>query len=146
MNETIITSTATSLRKSFHQCNVIRRSGFIDECPSVFLDEQVLARPPFHYFVELVKFISNAKPSLKWEALFFGNEGESNRTTLTKKEKLTFLVRLLAVVSKATETNVDIFVSPSKTNSRIRTHIGAIHSHGGNCHGSSCELCAGSWG
>lgn len=85
MNESI-SATITSLKKALHDIDV-NQNRTASDSPSIFVDEKVLERPPFHYFFTLVKFIARGKPSLAWEKLFFG-DGSEPQQCLSKKEKV----------------------------------------------------------
>jgi len=109
-----------------------------NDFPPIFMDERVLKRPPFTYIYALTKFFAQRKPSLGWTKLLFdrlaktktkslgcdddddsdsspkGPNANALEPCLSKKEKLTFLSRLLALVTQVTGRRFDVLVSPSK--------------------------------
>ena len=87
--------------------------------PPLFTDRLVLARPSYTYILALAKFFTQKKQSLRWKELLFPNDDvndtiDHSASSLTRKEQLTILSRLLAVVSHVGGQRFDIFVSPSK--------------------------------
>eukprot|EP00804_Cyclotella_cryptica_P018729 CCRYP_007207-RA/>CCRYP_007207-RA protein AED:0.17 eAED:0.19 QI:0/0/0/0.5/1/1/2/0/734 len=101
--ETSISTTIDSIQLAIQQLDA---AGNI----SVFLSKDVVARPPFAYFYGFVKFFAREKPSLGWDMLLLDDE---MKIPQSKKEKLIFLARLLAVVSRITHYRHDIYVSPT---------------------------------
>lgn len=110
-----ISITIASLKEALFEVNN-GRTGSSTLPPAIFTDEQVLARPPFTYIHALVKFFAEQKPSLGWNELLFAiDDGNSDdRQSLSRKDKLTFLSRLLTIVSQISGRRLDILVSPSK--------------------------------
>ena len=108
--------------------------------PSIFTDEGIIRRPPFTYIHALVKFFVEQTSSLGcWTELLFRNNNftmknddsldslitaaeseeeedghQSSSLLLTRKEKLTFITRLLSLVSHVTGRKFDVLISPSK--------------------------------
>lgn len=100
---------------------------------TIYSSEEVLSRPPFLYIHELVKFIDKTKPSLGWKKLLLNDDilvsytrkEKVRRMIVTSQQsyriiyipnkliKLSFMVRLLAIVSKLSRFRYDIFISPS---------------------------------
>ena len=103
--------------------------------PSIFTEEHILRRPPFSYIHALVKFIVQQQTSCllscSKELLFPVTSADSNNTTttsanenqehlqqqlqqqLSRKEQLTFITRLLVLVSQVSGRRFDILISPS---------------------------------
>ena len=87
--------------------------------PPLFTDGQVLARPSFNYILALAKFFSQQNHSLGWKELLFPNDDvhdiiEYQSPSMTRKEQLAVLSRLLTVVSQITGRRFDVLVSPSR--------------------------------
>ena len=85
--------------------------------PPLFTDGQVLARPSFNYILALAKFFTQQNQSLGWKELLFPddlNGIEYQSPSMTRKEQLTVLSRLLTVVSQITGRRFDVLVSPSR--------------------------------
>ena len=104
--------------------------------PSIFTEEHILRRPPFSYIHALVKFIVQQQTSCllscSKELLFPVTTTDINNTTttsanenqehlqqqqqqqqLSRKEQLTFITRLLVLVSQVSGRRFDILISPS---------------------------------
>ena len=75
--------------------------------PSIFTNQEVLERPTFSLYYEIVKLISRERPSIKWDSLFLSLECSS------KQSKLIFLLRLLSLLSNVIGIRVDMAISPS---------------------------------
>lgn len=71
--------------------------------PPIFLDQNVLERPPFELFHELVKFIAKERPSL-------GLLTECPCSS--KQEKIIFIIKLLSFVSQVTGIRLDVYIAP----------------------------------
>lgn len=96
--------------------------------PSIFTDVLVLSRPSFNYILSLAAFYTQSKRSFQgWRELLHINHDVNDDTildqqqsttalssALTRKEQLTLLSRLLAVVSIVGGQRYDIFISPAK--------------------------------
>jgi hypothetical protein len=87
--------------------------------PPLFTDGQVLARPSFNYILALAKFFTQQNQSLGWKELLFPNDDmhdiiEYQSPSMTRKEQLAVLSRLLTVVSQITGRRFDVLVSPSR--------------------------------
>jgi len=88
--------------------------------PSIFTDESIVRRPPFTYIHALVKFFVQHSCLNCWKELLFNNDANlladhqsSTSSSLTRKEQLIFITRLLALVSQVTGKQYSILVSPS---------------------------------
>jgi hypothetical protein len=73
--------------------------------PSIFTDQHVLERPPFALFYEIANFISKEKPSFHWDSLFFNNDCSS------RQNKMSFIVKVIAIVSRVTGIRFDIYIA-----------------------------------
>ena len=103
--------------------------------PPIFTDVLVLSRPSFNYILSLAAFYERSQRSVRgWRELLHINDDVNDDTVLdqqqsttassssssssslelTRKEQLTLLSRLLAVVSIVGGQRYDIFVSPAK--------------------------------
>mmetsp|Transcript_42222 Transcript_42222/g.76173 ORF Transcript_42222/g.76173 Transcript_42222/m.76173 type:complete len:730 (+) Transcript_42222:210-2399(+) len=112
IDEKSISATVNSLKAALLEVDNVNGT-----TPPIFTDEKVLVRPPFTYIHALAKFFAQRKPSLGWTELLFGGGGDHNNLEhpcLSRKEQLTFLSRLLAIVSQITGRRLDVLVSPSK--------------------------------
>ena len=98
--------------------------------PPIFTDVLVLSRPSFNYILSLAAFYERSQRSVRgWRELLHIDDvnddtildqqqstiaSSSSSLGLTRKEQLTLLSRLLAVVSIVGGQRYDIFVSPAK--------------------------------
>jgi len=101
--------------------------------PPIFTDVLVLSRPSFNYILSLAAFYERSQRVRGWRELLHINDDVNDDTVLdqqqsttasssssssslelTRKEQLTLLSRLLAVVSIVGGQRYDIFVSPAK--------------------------------
>lgn len=95
--------------------------------PPIFTDVLVLSRPSFNYILSLAAFYTQSKRSFRgWRELLHISHDMNDDTVLdqqsttalssvlTRKEQLTLLSRLLAVVSIVGGQRYDIFISPAK--------------------------------
>jgi hypothetical protein len=90
-----------------------------NDIPPLFTDGQVLARPSFNYILALAKFFTQQKQSLGWKELLSPHDDvndilEYQSPSMTRKEQLTVLSRLLTVVSQISGRRFDVLVSPSR--------------------------------
>ena len=83
---------------------------------SILADPAKIARPSFVYVHSLVyHFARHKKECSRWTQPLFGNVLDHGHHLLeSRKERLTFLVRLLAILSCLCENHLDIYVSPSE--------------------------------
>jgi hypothetical protein len=115
LEESIETLRAALLEVSNNDNNESSRA-----LPPIFTDVLVLSRPSFNYILSLASFYTG------WRELLHINNDVNDDTVLdqqqstalssalTRKEQLTLLSRLLAVVSKVGGQRYDIFISPAK--------------------------------
>eukprot|EP00984_Skeletonema_dohrnii_P021317 scaffold10624_cov104-Skeletonema_dohrnii-CCMP3373.AAC.3 len=71
--------------------------------PSIFLDENVLERPPFEFFHEVVKFMAKENPL--WGELI-------DCSSSSKQSKIIFFIKLLSLVSRIIDIRLDIYIAP----------------------------------
>ena len=71
--------------------------------PNVFLDTNVLKRPPFELYYEVIKFIAKEKPC--WGSLL-------QHSCSTQHQKVVFIIKLLSLISQITGIRFDIYIAP----------------------------------
>lgn len=93
------------------KCNTSNSSALIklalenetSRVPPIFLDNNVLDRPPFELFQELVRFLAKERPSL---------DSLSECPCSSKQEKIIFIIKLLSFVSQVIGIRLDVYIAP----------------------------------
>jgi len=101
------------MRPSTIKCEVSNTSALLsialesgtNRVPSIFLDENVLERPPFEFFHEVVKFIAKENP-------LWGELIDCSSRSSSKQSKIIFIIKLLSLVSRIIGIRLDIYIVP----------------------------------
>ena len=97
-----VSNTAALLRIALDSQTQTRR------VPTIFFEEKVLCRLPFVVILELVKFVSTENAHFRWDELLCYETIDCS----SKQDKIEFLTKLLALVSRVIGIRFDIFLSP----------------------------------